>query len=201
MNQAEINNLIEKIECTKDKNIVIVDFSNLVYWQDSLRWKIGIKELRLLVKRFAGKTYLRRFYYGSDCGIKDDCEILTPWSEEVLNKAKMNDFEVITKRVKYIVDRNFRDGYIKKCDLDVEMAVDLIKEQKNYDSIILFSGDGDMAYVLRYLHGEFNKSAYIFTARGHLGKELVQCKEDGVVKDILFVEDFEYRLNMNRFRI
>ena len=39
---------------------------------------------------------------------------------------------------------------------------------------------------------------YIFGARDHLGKELVDARTKGVIKDILFVEDFEYRLNLKR---
>lgn len=202
MDKKEIKNIIEKIEESKDRNLVIIDFSNLVHWQDNLKWKIGIKELRKLIKHFVkSKKYLRRFYYGSDFGPKDDSEKLTVWSEMVHKKAEMNNFEIITKRVKYINDKNYKDGYVKKCDLDIEMAIDMIKEESNYDNIILFSGDGDLACVLRYLNEKFNKHAYIFTARNHLGKELLQCKYDKIVKEILFVEDFEYRLNMNRFRL
>jgi len=132
---------------------------------------------------------------------KDNSNVLTPWSEMIQKKAQMNDFEIITKRVKYINDKNYRDGHVKKCDLDVEMALDLIKEKDNYDTIILFSGDGDLACVLRYLNKEYNKSAYVFAARNHFGEELVDCKKDGVIREIFFAEDFEYRLNRNRFRI
>lgn len=181
---------------------MIIDFSNIARWQDSLGWDIGIKELSSLIKHFAyGKKFLRRFYYGSDYGEKDNSEILTLWSELILNKAKINNFEVITKKVKYIKDKNYLDGYVKKCDLDVEMAVDIIKESNNYDSIILFSGDGDLSYVLRYMKDNFNKKSYIFTARNHLGRELVDCMNEGVVEQIFFAEDFEYRLNRKRFRI
>jgi hypothetical protein len=31
-------------------------------------------------------------------------------------------------------------GFEKKCDLDIEMAVDLIKERDNYDTAVMFSG-------------------------------------------------------------
>ena len=65
------------------------------------------------------------------------------WSAMVLNKARMNNFEIITKRVKYIHDLNYKTGYVKKCNFDVEISTDLIKEADNYDTIILFSGDGD----------------------------------------------------------
>lgn len=155
-----------------------------------------------LIKHFSlGKKYLRRFYYGSDYGEKESSKILTLWSEMILNKAKMNNFEIVAKRVKYIKDANYRDGFVKKCDLDVEMAFDIIKESDNYDNIILFSGDGDLSYALRYMKEISNKKSYIFAARNHLGKELVDCTKEGIVEQIFFAEDFEYRLNRKRFRI
>jgi len=202
MTQKDIDNFINDLEKTKDRTIVIIDFSNMLPWQEELKWEIGIKELKSLIQHFTyGRKFLRRFYYGSDYGEKDDCEILTPWSEMIRNKAIMNGFEICTKRVKYIKDKNYKNGYVKKCDLDVEMSVDLIKEKDNYDKVIIFSGDGDFSYVLRYLKEKFGKEIYVFVARGHLGKELVKCENERIIKKILFVEDFEYRLNRNRFRI
>jgi hypothetical protein len=55
-----------------------------------------------------------------------------------------------------------------------------------------------MAYVCEYLHEVFGKKIYIFGVRDHVGKELIDAKNDGNIKDILFVEDFEYRLNLRR---
>ena len=91
------------------------------------------------------------------------------WAAAILNKARMSGFEVITKRVKYIHDKNYATGFVKKCDFDLEMMLDLIKEEKNYETIFLFSGDGDMACVLEYLHRVYTKQIYIFGARNHIG--------------------------------
>lgn len=202
MNKQEITEIIANLESTKERNLVVIDFGNLVRWQDSLGWKIGIKELKDLIKHLTyGKKFLRRFYYGSDYGQKESCDFLTPWSEMILMKATMNDFQIITKRVKYIHDNNYKTGYVKKCDFDVEMTVDMIRERDDFDNIILFSGDGDLAYALKYLSFEFKKNVYVFVARNHLGRELLDCRDLGIVQKILFVEDFEYRLNRDRFRV
>ena len=53
------------------------------------------------------------------------------WSEALLTRAKMNGFEVIAKRVKYIHSADNVFGFEKKCDLDVEMAMDMIMEKDN----------------------------------------------------------------------
>ena len=199
MDHKQIKVFINQLAKTKDRNIVIIDFANVDRWEDSLKWKIGIKKLGQLVSNIAyGKKFLRRFYYGEDYGPKDKSIKMIKWSEQIIMSAKYSAFEVVSKRVKYIPDDKYATGFIKKCNLDIEMAVDLIREKDNYDAAIIFSGDGDLAYVCQYIHDEFKKSIYLFGARNHVGKELIDAKSKGIIKDILFVEDFEYRLNLNR---
>jgi uncharacterized LabA/DUF88 family protein len=111
----------------------------------------------------------------------------------------MNRFEVVTKRVKYIHDASRADGYQKKCDLDVEMAVDLIRLHDAYDDAVIFSGDGDLVYAMRYVRDAFGKSTYALGARGHVGREVVDATREGVIHRLLYADDFKYRLDMSRF--
>lgn len=199
MDKSRIRSFLESFRSKREKTLVIVDYGNVVKWEQSLGWKIGIKQLSILIKNFSlGKKSLRRFYYGSDYGDKEKSFTLSPWSETILRKAKMNNLEVLTKKVKYIHNQDNKFGFEKKCDLDVEMSVDLIKERNNYNTIILFSGDGDLVYSLRYLKEEYKKECFVFGARGHIGREIFDAKKEGIISDILFIEDFEYRLNMER---
>jgi len=201
MNKKEIKNIIESIGKTKDRNIVIVDFGNVEKWKNNLGWKVGIRELGVLVKKLSiGHKFLRRFYYGSDYGKSENSQTISLWSEKILGSANMSGFDIVTKRVKYIHDSNNKFGFEKKCDLDVEMAVDLIKERDNYDNIILFSGDGDLIYAVRYLREKYNKNCFVFGARGHIGREVFDAKNERIISSVLFADDFEYRLNMDRFR-
>ncbi|MFA6422938.1 MAG: NYN domain-containing protein [Patescibacteria group bacterium] len=199
MNKREITQFLNNLSKAKDRNMVIVDFANVDRWQNSLGWPISVKKLAQLIKHFSlGKQFLRRFYYGEDYGPREKNKKLFPWSEKMLNSAKFNGFEIISKRVKYIPDDNYATGFIKKCNLDLEMALDLLKEVDNYDTAIIFSGDGDLACIIKYLKENFNKKFYIFGARDHVGKELIDAKRGKIIEDIIFVEDFEYRLNLNR---
>lgn len=200
MKKEEIGKILEDLSKTKERNIIIVDFGNVQKWEESLGWKIGIKELAGLIKHFAfGRQFLRRFYYGSDYGKDEGSNTISLWSKAILDKARMNRFEIATKRVKYIYSRNNKYGFEKKCDLDVEMAIDLIRERDNYDIIILFSGDGDLMCAVRYLQEAYQKKCIVFGARGHIGREVFDAKNEGVVNEILFADDFEYRLNKDRF--
>ena len=133
MNRTEITKFLNLLSKTIDRNIVIVDFANVDRWQDTLNWSIGIKNLGQLVSYISkGKKFLRKFYYGEDYGPKDKSKVLTPWSEKIKKQAQYSGFEIVSKRVKYIPDEKYETGFIKKCNLDIEMAVDLIKEKDNY---------------------------------------------------------------------
>ncbi len=200
MNQGEIKLFLESFMPRRERTIVIVDFGNVEKWKNNLHWNVGIRELGSLVKHFTyGQRFLRRFYYGADYGPNEKSKKLTRWSEYVLQTADSNGLEVIKKRVKYICSADNTCGYEKKCDLDVEMAVDLIRERDNYDTIVLFSGDGDLVVALRYLKEKYEKNSFIVSARGHIGREVIDADRDGIIEKILWADDFEYRLNMARF--
>lgn len=200
MTQEEIKQFLESFIAKRDRTIVIVDYGNVEKWKNSLKWRVGIRELARLVKHFSyGHKFLRRFYYGADFGRKENLPILSRWSDYIFRTANANGFEVISKKVKYIHSISNIHGFEKKCDLDVEMAIDLIEERDNYDTIVLFSGDGDLMRAIQYLKKCYNKQCVVMSARGHIGREVLDARTNGLVTEILFAEDFEYRLNMDRF--
>lgn len=92
MTQQQIKQYLVSHTPKKGRTIVIVDFSNVEKWKESLGWSIGIRELGNLAKCFSENKFLRRFYYGSDFGPKDSTTELLVWSESMLDKAQMNGF-------------------------------------------------------------------------------------------------------------
>lgn len=201
MNPENIKQYLESHAPRRERTIVVVDFGNVEKWKHNLHWRVGIRELAVFVKHFTyGKRFLRRFYYGADYGPSEKSTELTDWSKHMLRTADTNGFDVKGKRVKYIHSADSVHGFEKKCDLDVDMAVDLIRERENYDTVVLFSGDGDLVTALKYLKEEYGKKAIVMSARGHIGREVIDAKRDGIVEEILYADDFEYRLNMDRSR-
>lgn len=201
MNPEKIKKYLEDYITRRERTIAIVDFGNVEKWKHGLGWRVGIRELSMLVRNFSyGKKFLRRFYYGADYGPSEKSTMLTDWSKYMLRTANLNGFEIVDKRVKYIHSSDNVNGFEKKCDLDVEMAVDLIRERDNYDTIILFSGDGDLVTAIRYLKEAYGKQAIVISARGHIGREVIDAYKEGIIEEILYADDFEYRLNMDRHR-
>lgn len=201
MDHAKIKQFLANHESKKERTLVIIDFGNVEKWKESLGWNIGVRNLANLLKSLTtGHKFLRRFYYGADYGASEKSSELVEWSRSMLEQAEAYGMQVVKKRVKYIHTGLDIEGYetIKKCDLDVEMAIDMVRERSRYDTIILFSGDGDLSYALRYVHDNFNKECIVFGARDHIGREMIDAKNKGIISDILYAEDFEYRLNLKR---
>lgn len=195
MNREQIKTFLDVYKARVSRTMVLIDFGNVEKWKNSLGWNVNIGKLSQLVKHFSlGNKQNRRFYYGSDFGKEEKNPVFSQWSRLILEKAQWGKFEIVTKPVKYIHSRDNIIGFEKKCDLDVEMAIDLVKYRDSYDSIILFSGDGDLMHAVRYLKEEYQKSCIVFGARDHIGREVFDAKKAGIVEDIFFAQDFEYRL-------
>lgn len=195
MTKEQIKTFLQSFALRRGRVLCIVDFGNVEKWRHSLGWKIGIKKLAELVKHLAeGNKANRRFYYGADYGQSERNTQLLDWSRAILEKAQWNRFEVVTKRVKYIHSSDNKYGFEKKCDLDVEMAIDLVKYRDAYDTVVLFSGDGDLMYAIRYLKEEYGKSCIVVGARDHIGREVFDARTEGYIEAIIFAQDLEYRL-------
>ena len=65
---------------------------------------------------------------------------------------------------------------IKKANVDVELTIDVIKESSLYDNMILISGDSDFAHLIEVLQKE-GKKVIVFSARGHVSKELIKLSD------------------------
>ena len=89
MDHKEITKFLLKLEKTKERNIVIIDFANVDGWQNSLGWSVGLKQLGQLVSHLSsGKKYLRRLYYGEDYGPKDKNTTLLPCRQRTDRRQK-----------------------------------------------------------------------------------------------------------------
>ncbi len=64
----------------------------------------------------------------------------------------------------------------RKCDFDVEIARDMCNLSAEFDTLILFSGDGDYSALVDDLISKGKKIIVVF-ARGHIGKEYGALRE------------------------
>lgn len=112
---------------------IFIDGSNLFY--AALQLDIEINYIKLLRCLTSGARLLRAFFYTGVDPTNDKQQSFLLW-------MRRNGYRVITKNLTQLPDGS------KKADLDVEIAVDMITLVDHYDTAILMSGDGDLAYAV-----------------------------------------------------
>src|SRR3989338_7605986 len=151
---------------------VFVDFSNVRHWAKSFWPKENKKYFKkeIDINKLAGVINLVRpvekfLYYGhyKECpDLPSDNLFNIKFRQSIyrIDKARKSGFRVRTKDIKEI--DNFDDegkfvGRIRKCNFDIEMAMDMLLKIDKYDTVFLWSGDSDFHYLLQYLKSKKKK--------------------------------------------
>ena len=148
-------------EHVKGKVIVFVDAANLESSLKDLGWHMDYK----------------RFYNY----FKDNIELVRIrfYSASFDNKAHNNfftvlrriGFKLVTKKLKIIFNG---ENNINKANFDVEITLDARNFIDKYDTLVLFSGDSDFEYLIKFLRTS-NKKVIIVSSRYHISNELIKC--------------------------
>jgi len=131
------------------------------YQAEELRWSVDYKALDDFLK--------------GECGIRS-IRFYTPNFQSIshvnfLYFLKKNlKFKIISKALKEYKDHSPETPH-RKANFDVELAVDSVDLIGSFDTFILFSGDCDFEYLLKFLRGK-SKNTIIFSRAGHVAKEL-----------------------------
>lgn len=131
--------------CTADLLRWGVDYKGL---SDFLKNECGVLAIRFYTPNFQSESH-RKFLYFLDKTLK---------------------FKIISKALKENKD-HLPELPHRKANFDVEIAVDAVNIIDSFDTFILFSGDCDFEYLLKFLRGK-NKNTIIFSRTGHIAKEL-----------------------------
>lgn len=156
----------------RGKTAVYVDWANVYGWRKSLKAEVDPKRLYDYLKLYQ-KIKDVNFYYGVDNH---------PKSKQFILRVKKIGFNVLTKPVKYITAGRIEDQIIRrrKCDFDLEIALDCFEALDEFDGFIFFSGDGDFATLYQRLIKK-EKQVIVVYQPGHLGKEVWEMKR-GIFK-------------------
>lgn len=150
----------------KGKTVVFIDWANVYNWRKSLKNEVDPQELFDFLKRYK-KIKTKNFYFGKD---------KHPKSQKFLKRIEKIGYKLYTKDVKYIhIEKT--DIFQRKCDFDIEICMSVYDYlDKDFDSFVFLSGDGDFAPVYEYLIGK-NKQVIVIYTSGHLGKEVLVIKK------------------------
>jgi uncharacterized LabA/DUF88 family protein len=112
---------------------IFIDGSNLFY--AALQLNIEIDYTKLLARLTGGSRLLRSFFYTGVDRTNEKQQGFLLW-------MRRNGYRVIAKDLVQLPDGS------KKANLDVEIAVDMMALVGSYDTAVLVSGDGDLAYAV-----------------------------------------------------
>lgn len=129
---AQKNTTPEQILENRGRIAIFVDGASLFY--SAYQLGIEIDYLKLLCRLTDGSRLLRAFFY---TGI----EFANDRQQRFLQWMQYNGYRVVAKEVTQLADGS------KKVNLDVEIAVDLMALAPFYDTAVLVSGKGELAYA------------------------------------------------------
>jgi uncharacterized LabA/DUF88 family protein len=119
-----------------DRVAIFIDGGNLFYAAAHLG--IEIDYIRLLERLTSGRRLLRAYYYTGVDPSNEKQQGFLLW-------MRRHGYRVVTKDLVH-----FPDGS-RKANLLVEIAVDMLRLAEHCDTIVLLSGDGELAYALNNL--------------------------------------------------
>ena len=148
----------------KEKIVAIfIDGENLHYTLKALNWKINFR--RLLEYFRSSKEYIiyNAFFYTSRANSEA--------RKNFLNSLIFKGYTVRQKEIKQIKNR---DGEIidQKCNVDIEIVIEMFDTIPHYDIAILFSGDSDFVEAVKRLRAK-GKRIICVSEKGYASKELV----------------------------
>jgi len=123
----------EQVLENRGRVAIFIDGSNLFY--AAMQLGMEIDYTKLLCRLTAGSRLLRSFFYTGVDRTNEKQQGFLLW-------MRRNGYRVVAKDLVQLPDGS------KKANLDVEIAVDMMSLVGAYDTAILVSGDGDLAYAV-----------------------------------------------------
>ncbi len=149
--------MIEKY--AKGKVAVFIDAANI---ESSVRdedFKLNHRRLSSFLRRRLNLIYLGYYTVG----------FKTFNHQNFLKFLRRTHFKVKVKPLKIIRE-------VRKANFDVEIAVDAMDLRKNFDTMVLFSGDSDFDYLVKRVKKE-NKKVIVVSLRRHIALELIKSAD------------------------
>lgn len=128
---------------------------------NQMKWSVDYKELKDFFGSIGNLVLVR--FYSADFKTESHSRFLY-----FLRKALR--FVLNTKPLKEYNDHTPEEPH-RKANFDVEIGVDATFYMNKFDTFVLFSGDCDFEYLLKFMRGH-GKIAIVFSRSGHVAKEL-----------------------------
>lgn len=148
------------MDAKKQRAVVFIDGSNMYFAQKKInKWFDWVKVKEYLETNYQVIEF--RYYMGIR---KNDNK-----SEPFISKLKKIGFTVITKPLKIIIDESGKKT--EKANFDVEITGNCLMYPKDFELLVLLSGDSDFAYLKKLINKQ-NRNMVVYSTRRTLAWEL-----------------------------
>lgn len=165
------------------KTGVFCDDSNLFYAYKKYNWRIDFKKLKNFLNQYCDLKFIN--YHVAIPAKSDNAR---GKSEKFL--ANINRDVVLKKKdLKYIP---FSKGITKKGDVDINVALDVVRNIDNLDAVIILSGDSDYLELKNYVVKDKQKEIIFMSYKRNMAWELKRyCKTIFLekIKDYIILEN------------
>lgn len=149
----------------KGKILVQIDAANLESSVKDLGWHIDYQKLRAF---FDNGRLVQIRHYCVHHGTENQNNFFV--------FLKHAGFVLITKPLKVIKDEDIERGDIRKANFDVEISLDTAEMLSDFGTLVLFSGDSDFHYLIKFLKKK-GKKVIVISSRYHVSRELVESAD------------------------
>jgi uncharacterized LabA/DUF88 family protein len=132
-NVEALRDSTSRIAPQRDRLAIFIDGANLFY--ATVQLQLEVDYVRLLSRLKSGRQLLRAYFYTGIDRSNDKQQSFLLW-------MRRHGYRVITKELTQ------RPDGTKTANLDVEIAVDMMTLAQYCDTLILLSGDGQLAYAV-----------------------------------------------------
>lgn len=158
----------------QERIAIFIDGANLYHTAKALR--VDLDYLQLLSVLQAKSSTCQAFFY---TGVNSN----DSQQKQFLSWLQNNGYQVISKE---IIQRT--DGSMK-ANLDVELALDLVKLANSYDTAILVSGDGDFRYAVQTVQSQ-GKRVEVASFASSTSETLVKTADAYLGLDSIFNQKY-----------
>lgn len=145
---------------------VFVDDSNLYHAYQKYGWRVDFGKLRQLLESYGSLQFIN--YY---VAIPDKSDAMFAATGKFLKKLKPH----VTLRTKPLKYTPVAGRLIKKADVDVEIALDVVRTIDQLDVAMILSGDSDFLELKNYVVRDKKKQILFIGYEENMAWELRQC--------------------------
>jgi uncharacterized LabA/DUF88 family protein len=166
------------------KALLCIDFANFRRYLNERNIQIDWKEFKDLILqiytevecRYYDGTANAKFYkHANESLTDDDVKGIKDARDSYFNDLRNIGYIVKTKPLS---NHYQKGGILKfKCNFDVEITIDALDNIKNYDVLILCSGDGDFVALAKYLKLKL-KEVHVIAPEGRANQKLIEAATD-----------------------